>query len=87
MKKLLFSVLLSMIFFGISVGSGKTLAQTLPEIEVTLAMNKTEYLLGAEAIEIDITMENVGTDTIITSDGFSGEPLHLFSLLQKSEWK
>ncbi len=80
MKKILFSVLLSIMFMGVGVSNG--MAQTLPDVEVTLAMNKTAFLLNdstnqPEPLRIDITLENAGDD-LTTVAGTRDKPIEFF---------
>jgi hypothetical protein len=78
MRKILFSVLMGLMFWGVSVGDG--MAQTPPELDVRLVLDKSTYLLGSDDIQIAVTVENVGTDTIITSESFGADGFHLLLL-------
>lgn len=82
MKKILFAILISIVFMGVTIRDG--MSQSTPGINVSLVMDKTGYLFdhaipaNSDPVRIAITLENVGVDDVITSDGFSGEDYHLF---------
>lgn len=81
MKKILFIMLINLMFVGVTIRDGMAQA---PDLDVSLVMDKTGYLFdpvipaNSDVIKIAITLENVGVNDIITSDGFSGEDYHLF---------
>ena len=76
MKKLLFSILLSVMFLGICIRG--VMAQSPPALDVSLTMDERPYLLNPpEPVMITIALDNAGADDIITSEGFSGEDFRL----------
>jgi hypothetical protein len=76
MKKILLCILISMMYLGVGVGDGMAL-NSPPDLKVTVGTEgKTDYLLS-EDIVVDIDVENMGTSTIITSDGFSTQDFRL----------
>ncbi len=66
MKKIIFCILISLMFLGISVDTGKT--QT-PPVTVTIGLNGLKHDIGLP-INMDVTVQNEGEDDIITSHGF-----------------
>lgn len=81
MKRILFSILTGLIIIA-GIGLNKVMAAGPPHIKVSLALDKSAYLLTpSDPIKAVITVDNAnGVDgvDIITSNGFSGEPFHLF---------
>ncbi len=71
MKRILFSLFVSLILLVVSVGNG--MAQTPPAIDVNVNMTNTDLLLNVDPITIDITLENTGADDLIVPAGFSGK--------------
>ncbi len=74
MKKVLFSLLVSIMLLGVTVGKCMATPPPPPPIEVRLNMDPVFLLnndpVPDEDIIMVITLENTGTDDIITSDGF-----------------
>jgi hypothetical protein len=60
---------------GVSIGNGMAQA---PAIDVRVWMDNDVYILGSDPIEMTIELENVGTDRIIASEGFSKKIFYLF---------
>ena len=78
MKKILLTIAISFVLLGITVG-GADAQGTAPNIKVSLALDKTVYLLN-EPIKIRITLENQNVSpapSIITSEGFTSKLFHL----------
>ncbi len=77
MRKILFGLFIGLISMGVSVGSGTAQTGTPPDIDVRLVMDGSAYVLGSD-IGMGITLENVGEDDVVVSEGFSEEEFHLF---------
>lgn len=77
MKRILFSILTGLIIIA-GIGLNNVMAAGPPNIKVSLALDKSAYLLGSDPIKAVITLENMSGGNIFTSNGFNGEPFHLF---------
>ena len=81
MKRLLFILLISLIvLYGITISNGIAETGTPPDLKISLSLDKTSYILNDpnDPIVIVMTLENVGLDGIITSEGFSERPFYLY---------
>jgi hypothetical protein len=69
--------------FGFLMAAAHTAQAGASDVKVSLALNKSVYLLADanDKIEMTLEIENQGAGDVITSAGFSDRPFHLLLLL------
>jgi hypothetical protein len=77
-KKILFIILAGLISITGAAVDTATAQGTPPEIEVSMGINQTAFVLGGTVpVTIGVTLKNVGSEVIKVADGFTREDLGL----------
>lgn len=86
MKKIIFAILISLVFTGGIIRAG--LAQVPPPgVKASLALDKTAYLLNVDPIKVTITLNNISGGDVFTSGEFTSSPFHLYLVFTNPDGK